>query len=58
MAATESNDEMRGVFAKDHLRIRKTLAEDRYDLTCSTLLSYPANFSYRANVLAISLDIN
>jgi hypothetical protein len=30
MAAPESDDEMRGVFSKDHLRIRKTLAEDRF----------------------------
>src|SRR5687768_9432091 len=47
MAAPESDDEMREVFSKDHLRIRNVSRGSLYALIRSTLLSYPADFSYR-----------
>jgi len=58
MAAPESNDQMRGFSRKIICVFENVSRGSLYALTCSTLLSYPADFSYRANVLATSLDIN
>jgi hypothetical protein len=54
---------MAPVFSQDHRRLGKTSAASFvtrlvYRAFRSTLLSYPADFGYRANVLATSLDIN
>jgi hypothetical protein len=63
MDAPIRKDEMAPVFSQDHRRLGKTSAASFvtrlvYRAFRSTLLSYPADFGYRANVLATSLDIN